>query len=114
MRYQWQDHKTRNMATLHTDVRMPSMSRGSEMDDAHHDAASHYRAIDSIMSVPGVEGVLMRHHSLTITKGTVFGWPEIRPAVERIVRDAFDPGGEMVPVGGPSGEIPGHTIDNKN
>lgn len=101
MRYRWEYHPNRQMATLHLDRIVPKIRYEFERLSAsfigNTEPTEEARRLgEALLAIPGIEkfSAGSNRYQISITKGGVFDWFEVQEPVVAAVAYVLDPDGE--------------------
>jgi hypothetical protein len=81
IRIKWQTHQNPFCETLHCDVKLPYVS--THLDRHTDETPEADELADFLLAIPGVDHIYAQGYAMTVTRGDVFDWDEIRPQVEK-------------------------------
>lgn len=86
LRFGWEYHKNESRACMHCDAKLfrrHSYTLSSDKQPTADQAALY----EAISAIPGVLEVSISNYRVSIQRGAVFQWDEIRSEVERLVME---------------------------
>ncbi len=82
-----------NYASVHIDKRVTK--ENFEHFNGPNNDKEYPQFVRELFNLKGVEGVCLRQHEISLTKGDVFDWNDIIISTKEIIRKHFNPGGEI-------------------
>ena len=95
IRFKWVTVPNESLQQIHLDVILPHVSKHFSTCGAEWDNDEGQKLAECLESIHGIEEFWTDKYSLTVCKGEVFGWNEVKSRVESIVASFF--GGELRP-----------------